>query len=93
MFDINAINFNKLGVFWSFDREEARCINEHLVEEGASKYLLKGITDVESINWEDGFEMFVLFPEEMECRLLEGKPIKIIKINNKQLEEPIEAIS
>jgi len=56
-------------------------------------YILEGNINPKNIDWEYGFHSFIWYGEDQwECALNKGANVKIIAINEKELEKPIIAI-
>jgi hypothetical protein len=87
---IKHIDFDAIGVYWSFKKEGADCYGANSEEK--PRFILKGDLKGKDIDWEHGFYSFVWYGEEQwECALKKGSIITIKEINGEKLKNPKKA--
>jgi hypothetical protein len=88
------LDLNNIGKHWSFKKEGAGVYGgghpmAGMFKDGRS-FLLTGIVNFKDIDWLYGFHSYVWYGEsQSECALKEGAIIKVIAIDDQQLDNPI----
>lgn len=86
---INDIDFDDVGIFWSFEKRGARPQNK---VNGSEIFVLTAEVSPDQLDWEAGFLSYFYYGEEQwEANLGLNQEITISEINFKPLEKPIIA--
>jgi hypothetical protein len=91
---IKDLDIDNIGKHWSFEKNGVGAYGEQHPNRGMMKtgksYILEGEVKPKHIDWIYGFHSFLWYGEEQwECALTQGTKVKIISINDKELEQSI----
>lgn len=94
---INDLDINNIGKHWSFEESGVGAYGEQHPNRGMMKtgkfFILEGEVNPKYIDWIYGFNSFIWYGEDQwECALIKGAKVVINSINDKELEQPINAI-
>ena len=94
---INDLDINNIGKHWSFEESGVGAYGEQHPNRGMMQtgkpFILEGDVSPKYIDWVYGFSSFIWYGEDQwECALIKGSKVVINSINNKELEQPINAI-
>lgn len=73
--DLSQINYDKIGVFWSFRKSDVTFSTKNYPYYEVKFY---GVTDSKNVNWENGLDNFVYYGhDESEVKLFPGSNVTI----------------
>lgn len=74
-----GIEWNNLGVFWSFEEFGAWDWSE--ATRTGKIVVLQGVVETKQIDWLNGFEEFLVNPEQAEARLYPNTPVQVVEVD------------
>jgi hypothetical protein len=93
---ISDLDLNDIGMHWSFEKDGVGDYGGHHPKQSYYKdpksYVLTGYANPDDIDWIYGFNSFIWYGEEQwECALNTGAEVKIVEINDEELNPPLTA--
>ena len=97
---LETIDFNQIGIFWSFKRDGVGAYDFAVRNEfnkdlkNPIDFILQAEVNVNDIDWKLLISSYLIYGEEQsECSMKQGSSIIITHINDKELDNKINAIT
>lgn len=90
---IDDLELDDIGKYWSFDESGVGDYGSGTREfKGDEKFILTGLVNPKNIDWEYGFTSYLYYPNQSECALKSGTKVKIIAIDDVELQKNLIGI-
>jgi hypothetical protein len=92
----DALRLDRMGISWTFSREDARVYHAEDGESFSQEDALDGVVveavvEASAVNWETSMIHLSLYDEEREVRLLADRPLTITAVGDERLDPPLRA--
>lgn len=88
---LTAIDFKCIGRSWAWLQEGAEVYGLVPTSSRGQTVTMTGEVSPESIDWQTGFEMFLIRSGEWEIALKKHQPVLVTHLNGRKLRKPIKA--